>query len=72
MSRHQALEQWRGCEAIDQLAHRGLLIRSPSSRGMAEEASGAIKEASAAVEAAHQMNLARKMAQLKPRICIKG
>jgi tRNA-splicing ligase RtcB (3'-phosphate/5'-hydroxy nucleic acid ligase) len=72
MSRHQALKQWRGQEVIDHLASRGILIRSPSLRGVAEEAPGAYKDVSAVVEAAHAANLARKVARLEPRICIKG
>ena len=38
MSRHQATRQWRGRELVDELAARGILIRSPSLRGVAEEA----------------------------------
>lgn len=72
MSRHQALKQWRGQEVIDHLASRGILIRSPSLRGVAEEAPGAYKDVSAVVEAAHAANLARKVARLEPLICVKG
>lgn len=72
MSRHQALKQWRGQEVIDDLARRSMLIRSPSLRGVAEEAPGAYKDVGAVVEAAHQANLACKVARLEPRICIKG
>ena len=72
MSRHQALKQWRGQEVIDHLASRGILIRSPSLRGVAEEAPGAYKDVSAVVDAAHAAQLARKVARLAPCICIKG
>jgi tRNA-splicing ligase RtcB len=72
MSRHQALKQWRGQEVIDHLASRGILIRSPSLRGVAEEAPGAYKDVSAVVEAAHAASLAHKVARVEPRICIKG
>jgi tRNA-splicing ligase RtcB (3'-phosphate/5'-hydroxy nucleic acid ligase) len=72
MSRHQALKQWRGQEVIDHLASRGILIRSPSLRGVAEEAPGAYKDVSAVVDAAHAAHLARKVARLEPCICIKG
>jgi tRNA-splicing ligase RtcB len=72
MSRHQALKQWRGQEVIDHLAGRGILIRSPSLRGVAEEAPGAYKDVSAVVEAAHAAKLACKVARLEPLICIKG
>ncbi len=41
MSRHQALHHWRGRQLIDELAERGILIRTRSIRGAAEEAPGA-------------------------------
>lgn len=72
MSRHQALKQWKGRQVIDSLAERGILIRSPSQRGVAEEAPGAYKDVSAVVDAADQANLARKVARLEPIICVKG
>jgi tRNA-splicing ligase RtcB len=72
MSRHQALRQWRGRELIDDLAAKGILIRSPSYRGVAEEAPGAYKDVSAVVDAAHEAGLARKVARLEPMVCIKG
>src|SRR2546426_3990364 len=44
MSRTQATKKWRGREVVDELARRGILIRSPSFRGVAEEAPGAYKD----------------------------
>ncbi len=72
MSRHQAKRQWQGRQLIDDLAAEGIEIRSPSLRGIAEEAPGAYKDVSAVVGAADQAGLARKVARLKPIICIKG
>ncbi|UCE89449.1 MAG: RtcB family protein [Pseudomonadota bacterium] len=72
MSRRQATRQWRGRSLVDELAQRGILIRSPSMRGVAEEAPGAYKDVSAVVDAAHQAGLARKVARLEPLACIKG
>jgi tRNA-splicing ligase RtcB len=72
MSRHQALKKWRGREVIDDLAARGILIRSRSYRGIAEEAPGAYKDVSEVVDAADEAGLARKVAQLVPLICVKG
>jgi tRNA-splicing ligase RtcB len=72
MSRHQALRQWRGSEVVQNLAGRGIFIRSRSMRGVAEEAPGAYKDVSAVVEAADQAGLARTVARLEPVICIKG
>ncbi len=72
MSRHQALKQWRGSEVIERLAHQGILIRSRSYRGVAEEAPGSYKDVNAVVDAADRANLSRKVARLEPLICVKG
>ncbi|HWR88230.1 MAG TPA: RtcB family protein [Acidiferrobacterales bacterium] len=72
MSRHQAYRQWQGRQVIDELAGRGILIRSPTSRGVAEEAPGAYKDVAAVVDAAHAAGLARKVARVEPLICVKG
>ncbi len=72
LSRHQALKQWRGRQVVDELARRGIIVRSVSARGVAEEAPGAYKDTAAVVDAAHAAGLARKVATLQPLICIKG
>jgi tRNA-splicing ligase RtcB len=72
MSRHQAARRWRGRQVIDELAGHGILVRSQSQRGVAEEAPGAYKDVDAVVEAAQQAGLARKVARLRPVVCIKG
>jgi tRNA-splicing ligase RtcB (3'-phosphate/5'-hydroxy nucleic acid ligase) len=72
MSRHHALRQWRGSEVVENLANRGVLIRSRSMRGVAEEAPGAYKDVSEVVQAADRAGLARTVARLQPVICIKG
>lgn len=72
MSRHRALQQWHGRQVIDELAARGILVRSPSARGVAEEAPGAYKDVAAVVDAAQQAGLARKVARTQPLVCVKG
>jgi tRNA-splicing ligase RtcB len=72
MSRHAALKQWSGRKIVDDLASQGILIRSPSTRGVAEEAPGAYKDVGAVVAVAEQAGLARRIARLRPLICIKG
>lgn len=72
MSRHQALRQWRGKEVIESLAARGVLIRSRSMRGVAEEAPGAYKDVTEVVEAADKAGLASTVARLEPVIGVKG
>ncbi len=72
MSRHQALRTWKGRQVVDELAARGILIKSPSMRGVAEEAPDAYKDVSAVVDAADAAGLARKVARVEPLVCIKG
>jgi tRNA-splicing ligase RtcB len=72
MSRHQALRTWKGRAVVDQLASRGIIVKSPSMRGVAEEAPDAYKDVAAVVDAADAAGLARKVARLEPLICIKG
>ena len=72
MSRHEANRRWRGRAVVDELAARGILIRSPSLRGVAEEAPLAYKDVCAVVDAADAAGLARKVARLEPVICVKG
>jgi len=72
MSRNAAKRRWRGRSVVDELAHRGILIRSPSMRGVAEEAPGAYKDVGEVVEAADRAGLACRVARLEPLICVKG
>ncbi len=72
MSRHAALKRWSGRMILDELRAQGILIRSPSNRGVAEEAPGAYKDVGAVVAAAEHAGLARRVARLRPLICIKG
>ena len=72
MSRNQALKHWRGRELIDELAGKGILIRTKSMRGAAEEAPGAYKDVDLVAEATEQAGLARRVAFLRPKVCIKG
>ncbi|MDH5392477.1 MAG: RtcB family protein [Gammaproteobacteria bacterium] len=73
MSRHQATKLWHGRQLIEQLAEqKGILIRSASMRGVAEEAPGSYKDVSAVVDSADLAGLAKKVARLEPLVCIKG
>jgi tRNA-splicing ligase RtcB len=72
MSRHQAKRSWRGDRVVADLAVRGILIRSRSMRGVAEEAPGAYKDVAAVIEAAHAAGLSRKVARVEPLVCVKG
>jgi len=72
MSRTKAKKRWYGKDVVKNLATQGILIRSRSMRGVAEEAPGAYKDVSSVVEAAHLAGLSKKVAKLLPLICIKG
>jgi tRNA-splicing ligase RtcB len=72
MSRHQAVRIWSGRQLVDELRGRGIIVKSPSHRGVAEEAPGAYKDVDAVVNAAEAAGLAKKVARLTPLICIKG
>jgi len=72
MSRNQARKRWQGRQVVDTLAARGITVRSPSQRGVAEEAPGAYKDVAAVVLASERAGLARRVARLQPVICIKG
>ena len=72
MSRRAATKKWHGKEVVGRLASQGVLIRSRSLRGIAEEAPGAYKDVSEVVEATDRAGLARKVAKLVPLVCVKG
>ncbi|MEW5890514.1 MAG: RtcB family protein [Pseudomonadota bacterium] len=72
MSRHEALKRWSGRAVVDELRARGILIRSPSMRGVAEEAPFAYKDVTTVVEAADRAGLAKMIARLEPVVCVKG
>jgi tRNA-splicing ligase RtcB len=72
MSRAQATKRWHGRALIDELREKGVLIRTRSYRGVAEEAPGAYKDVNAVAEAAEQVKLARRVARLVPLVCVKG
>ena len=72
MSRNEARKRWQGRQVIDDLAGAGITIRSPSHRGVAEEAPGAYKDVTEVVDIAEKAGLAKKVARLLPVVCIKG
>ncbi|MCU7916866.1 MAG: RtcB family protein [Candidatus Thiodiazotropha sp. (ex Epidulcina cf. delphinae)] len=72
MSRRAATKRWRGGDVVKELETRGILIRSPSLRGVAEEAPQAYKDVNRVVDAADRAGLSKKVARLEPLVCIKG
>lgn len=72
MSRRQALKHWRGTNVIEDLKTKGIIIRSDSMRGIAEEAPGAYKDVDEVALSTEKAGLARRVAFLRPKICVKG
>jgi tRNA-splicing ligase RtcB len=72
LSRRQALKEFSGRTVVDALRARGIIVKSPSSRGVAEEAPDAYKDVESVVIAAEAAGLSRRVATLKPLVCIKG
>ncbi|UJP05687.1 MAG: RtcB family protein [Nitrosomonas sp.] len=72
ISRNQALKRWQGHTLINELQQQGILIRTRSMRGAAEEAPGAYKDVDQVAEVTEQAGLARRVAFLRPKVCIKG
>jgi tRNA-splicing ligase RtcB len=72
LSRTQASKLYNGAQLINALEQRGVYIRSKSYRGVAEEAPEAYKDVTEVVNSAEFAGLAKKVAYLKPMICVKG
>ena len=72
MSRTQAARRWQGSALVRELGEEGILIRTRSMRGVAEEAPGAYKDIERVAQCTEEAGLARRVARLVPVICIKG
>jgi tRNA-splicing ligase RtcB len=72
MSRHEAMRRVSGQEVVNSLESKGIIVKSWSFRGIAEEAPMAYKDVDQVVEVVHQAGLSRKVARLVPLAVIKG
>jgi len=72
MSRHAALKQVQGTQIKDELAHKGITIKTGSIKGLAEEAPLAYKDIDDVIEVVHNAAIAKKVARLRPIAVIKG
>ncbi len=72
MSRHEAKRETSSREVLQQLAKKGIIVKSGSLSDLAEEAPLAYKDVDEVVEVVHQAGLAKKIVQLKPLAVIKG
>ena len=72
LSRTAVRKQVQGSDLRRELERRGIVVRSASNKGLAEEAPQAYKDVEAVVEIVERAGLARRVAQLVPLGVIKG
>jgi tRNA-splicing ligase RtcB (3'-phosphate/5'-hydroxy nucleic acid ligase) len=72
LSRTGARKQVSGAELRRELEARGIVVRSPSNKGLAEEAPLAYKDVERVVEIVERAGLSRRVAQLTPIGVVKG
>jgi len=72
MSRTQAKKETSGAKVKEDLKRKGIILKSHSLKGIAEEASLAYKNIDKVVEAVCDAGLSKKVVKLKPLAVIKG
>ena len=72
LSRTAARKQVAGAELRRELESRGIVVRCPSPKGLAEEAPLAYKDVDRVVRVVEQAGLARRVARLRPIGVVKG
>ncbi len=72
MSRHEAMRRVSGQEVVNSLKSKGVIVKSWSLRGIAEEAPMAYKNIDKVVEVVHNTGLSKKVVRLIPLAVIKG
>ena len=72
LSRSAAKKQVRGAELRKQLAGQGIVVRSASDAGLAEEAPFAYKDVDVVVDTAERAGLSRRVARMRPVGVLKG
>ncbi|HEU5249863.1 MAG TPA: RtcB family protein [Thermoanaerobaculia bacterium] len=72
MSRTQAKTMWEGKPLIRELAGKGIIVKSHTAKGAAEEAPGAYKDVDEVARVAEEAGLSRRVARVLPIACVKG
>ena len=72
MSRARARKQWRGEQLLRDMAARGIVVRTASKSGLAEEAGGAYKDIDTVVRATEQAGLSKRVVRFTPMGNVKG
>lgn len=63
---------WRGHSVAREIRERGIFVRGSSYRGVVEEAPRASDEVSEVVDVVERAGLGRRVARVRPIICVKG
>jgi tRNA-splicing ligase RtcB len=72
LSRSQAKKRYKGKKLLGELKSLGVVVRSGSMSGLAEEAPEAYKDVDAVARSSEGGGLARVVARLRPLACVKG
>ena len=72
LSRTGARRQVGGSQVRRELEAAGIVVRSPSNKGLAEEAPLAYKDVERVVDVVARAGLARRVARLRPLGVVKG
>jgi len=72
ISRREALRRFRGEKIKNDLEEKGILLKSVSWKGVAEEASQAYKDVNEVVRVSHQAGIGRLIVRVAPVGVIKG
>ena len=72
MSRHAALRQYRGEQVKQDLAKKGIFVRSASWKGLAEEAPGVYKSIHEVIRVCESAGISKTAVKLEPLGVVKG
>jgi len=72
MSRTQAKSRWQGKALIRELSEKGIVVKTHTAKGAAEEAPGAYKDVEEVAAVAEATGLSRRVARVRPIACVKG
>jgi tRNA-splicing ligase RtcB len=72
MSRHEALQRFRGEQISRELAAKGVEVKATSWKGLAEETAEAYKDIDEVVRVSHQLGIGNLVARVVPIAVMKG
>ena len=72
MSRHAALQKYRGEQVKKDLEAQNISLKSASWKGVAEEAPGVYKDIEEVAKVSHEVGIGKKVVRVKPMGVIKG